>query len=906
LVPFLVLCTGLWWFLSPQALDGLVLADDLVVVEGANRPAARGASDAPVRVVSVDGAAVFDHEDFRGVLRDASGRVEVVFEQRGREDVESFRESDFALGAPQPLLDAEAIVDVDGVAGQFTPAEVDAAVRRSSTGEVTVTLRAPPMRLRGEARVTRGHPSALSAVWLVLTLFVLGAALLRAREALQAGPVPTLLNYLTLGLAGLGAAASSAVCLSLSPPASAVMLAAMLFVAALSAGLAEAFESLDSLRPFVTAAIWGGALVLPILAIASPTSGPSEVLLVTGVLGAGLAGVRSALLARARTWGFLVPPAVAALASLVIVVSSVATRHATVLAAWALFVGLIALWLDRALRLALQEDAGTPRAARNREDVSDVEDALYSMRHTVGDAHEVSIVGGVRDVWIEAFVAAHGGWNTRRVEAEVEAALSMLVTEGGMVPRESLGVDDPFADWPERLRISVALPLGEQSHRRGLFLLARGVDEAAEPLSSEEFDGLVSSADRLSISSVRAELLAEATTHLLESGDAGRSSMSHAAVLPPVESSHASPTLPPRGSSDTESAIAVKKADSKAAGRSSARAARFERLVEHERLVSSWRYPIDDPDALDPRELAGLKPYIDAEGALLIVGEPGVGKEFIGRAVHHHSSRASNPCVVVNCAAYPAALIPLLLFGDEQESGVVQAATGGTLVLKSPSLIDRTDREPLIQRLAASGIRLVFTERYTGPEDGMLRSVPAEILALTQRCIPLAPLRDRAADIERFAQVFLDRFAMTSGRGVLEYSPEAREWLTSVPLPYNFVELRALVGRAVICSRSSVVDVQDLLPGPSPQAASGATGPLAVHSAEPRAAKGSATMPLSSLPSAVQQGLPQLDEGDDYPSLDAIEAALAANDKNRTRTAKALGITRGKLLRRMKKFGMGQ
>jgi DNA-binding NtrC family response regulator len=172
-------------------------------------------------------------------------------------------------------------------------------------------------------------------------------------------------------------------------------------------------------------------------------------------------------------------------------------------------------------------------------------------------------------------------------------------------------------------------------------------------------------------------------------------------------------------------------------------------------------------------------------------------------------------------------------------------------------------------------------------------TVPASIRRrVEKRTLHLAPLRDRPDDLPRLARFFLHREAMrydfVAGARTHEANlqPDADAALCRLDLPGNFRELRSLLSAALLRSESGVVRATDL-------GVSARTPVVQREVAEPvEQSPGPAITPS---------------EDDDAGSeLDrsAILEALASCQGNRTVAAQRLGITRGKLLRQMKKLGI--
>jgi DNA-binding NtrC family response regulator len=299
-----------------------------------------------------------------------------------------------------------------------------------------------------------------------------------------------------------------------------------------------------------------------------------------------------------------------------------------------------------------------------------------------------------------------------------------------------------------------------------------------------------------------------------------------------------------------------------------------------------------------------------SEATVLITGESGTGKEVTARMVHAHSPRRNGPFVAVNAAALPGELLETELFGHVRGSftgatkdrmGRFEAASDGTLFL------DEVGDLPL--HLQVKLLRVLQEHTYERVGDNETRRTNARIIAATHRDlrravaegnfredlyyrlrvfpIELPPLRDRREDIEPIARLLLSRVGARTGRA-LRFSPEALRVLLSHDWPGNVRELEnALEFAATVCQG------QTLQPEDLP--------PEVLGSASPRIAEESAAAPERRTQPA---GAPAA-EGMAPPSEEAaLRAALEAHRWNRLATARALGMSRSTLWRRMRASGL--
>jgi transcriptional regulator with GAF, ATPase, and Fis domain len=286
-----------------------------------------------------------------------------------------------------------------------------------------------------------------------------------------------------------------------------------------------------------------------------------------------------------------------------------------------------------------------------------------------------------------------------------------------------------------------------------------------------------------------------------------------------------------------------------------------------------------------------------SESTVLVTGESGTGKEVISRIIHGHSPRRSGPFLAVNAAALPGELLESELFGHvrgaftgavRDRAGRFDAAEDGTLFL------DEVGDVPL--HLQVKLLRVLQEHTYERVGDSQTRRTNARIIAATNRDlrrlvadgrfredlyyrlrvfpIELPPLRSRREDIEPMARLLLSRVGSRTGRA-LRLSPEAVRVLLSYEWPGNVRELEnALEFAATVC-QGQTLQPEDLPPEISP---AGALPPEeSVTPSRPRAA-------AAAHPEAERE----------------LRVALEQNRWNRVATARALGVSRSTLWRRMR------
>src|SRR4051794_3400199 len=219
---------------------------------------------------------------------------------------------------------------------------------------------------------------------------------------------------------------------------------------------------------------------------------------------------------------------------------------------------------------------------------------------------------------------------------------------------------------------------------------------------------------------------------------------------------------------------------------------------------------------------------------VLLLGESGTGKELLARAIHDYSSRARAPFVPVNCAALPESILEAELFGYEKGAftGAVQRhdgrflqADGGTLFLDEigeiPTHVQvkllRVLQEGEIERLGGRTVKVDL--RLVAATNQDLRAAVREgrfredlYYRLNVIALRVPPLRERRDDVPLLAEHFLRLYGERNGRRLSGLSRAAAEAMARYDWPGNVRELENAVERAVVLSRGSAIEADDLPP----------------------------------------------------------------------------------------------
>jgi len=330
-----------------------------------------------------------------------------------------------------------------------------------------------------------------------------------------------------------------------------------------------------------------------------------------------------------------------------------------------------------------------------------------------------------------------------------------------------------------------------------------------------------------------------------------------------------------------------------------------------ERLATTTRQRFHNIIGEDPkmqRIYAMIEAVADTNATILLHGGSGTGKRLVAHAIHNSDhSRRDRPFIEVSCGALPETLLESELFGHIRGSftnairdreGRFQLAHGGTI------LLDEIDA--FSPNLQVKLLRVLQDGEFERVGDARTQKVDVRVIAATNQdlnaaikkgafredlyyrlnviSIYIPPLKERKGDIPLLVEHFLEKHnQVANNKKVTGISKEAMEALLEYDWPGNIRELENVVERAVILTRGTTIEKQDL----------------------PEFLQKAGVLPgLKAQSSYDNSGAGLLKEALKDPERQIIQQALEQANGNRKNAAQTLGINRTTLYNKMKRYGL--
>jgi transcriptional regulator with GAF, ATPase, and Fis domain len=302
----------------------------------------------------------------------------------------------------------------------------------------------------------------------------------------------------------------------------------------------------------------------------------------------------------------------------------------------------------------------------------------------------------------------------------------------------------------------------------------------------------------------------------------------------------------------------------------------------------------------------------NTQTTVLIQGESGTGKELLANLIHYNSGRDDQPYVKLNCGAIPETLLESELFGHEKgaftdararRQGRFEEANGGTLFLDEVGEMSRSAQVRLLRVLQDGEFTRVGGNEVTKADVRVIAASNVDLKRAVELGrfrqdlyyrvsvfpITLPPLRERSEDIHPLVINFLEHYKQKTGRFISGISKDALQALMTYDWPGNVRELENAIERAVIIASGRQIELEDL-----PEAVSKTVlrdrDRIKVERANAASEGRTSTFEVT-VPSSMEEIERQ-----------AIEATLDYTEGDKTHAARALGIGRKTLYRKLDQY----
>jgi len=314
------------------------------------------------------------------------------------------------------------------------------------------------------------------------------------------------------------------------------------------------------------------------------------------------------------------------------------------------------------------------------------------------------------------------------------------------------------------------------------------------------------------------------------------------------------------------------------------------------------RYPFQHIIGEDPKMLAILETVgriAATDASVLIRGESGTGKELIAEAIHQNSLRRDRSFVKVNLGGISTTLFESEMFGHVRGAftdaktdrmGRFEMANKGTIFLDEIGDLDQSSQVKLLrvlqdrtyEVLGSSRAKIVDTRVICATNRNLEEMVAGKsfredlLYRINLISIQLPPLRERPGDIPLLVHFFVDNLREIYNRPNLFITREAIKWLQQLSLPGNIRELKNLVERTILVTAKDQLDTGDFR-----------------SQAENKTRK----FPSAQFPEVGSLTLEEME-------IQMIHRAMEFHKNRISKVAKALGITRSTLYRRLEKYNI--
>jgi DNA-binding NtrC family response regulator len=303
----------------------------------------------------------------------------------------------------------------------------------------------------------------------------------------------------------------------------------------------------------------------------------------------------------------------------------------------------------------------------------------------------------------------------------------------------------------------------------------------------------------------------------------------------------------------------------------------------------------EDPELLNILETIAQVAATDA--SVLILGESGTGKELIAEAIHENSLRRNKPFVKVNLGGVSSTLFESEMFGHVRgaftdarfdRTGRFEIADKGTIFLDEIGELESGSQVKLLRVLQDRTYEVLGSSKTKKVDVRVICATNKDLFEMVDKntfredllyrinliTIKLPALRQRKGDIPLLVNFFLSNLKEIYNKPHLKISLEAMKWLQQLELPGNIRQLKNLVERSILVSKTNELSIDD----------------FSVHLEQSGTKK-----KKTEIPGVGELTLEQME-------IEMVKKAMTFHDNKISKAAASLGITRNSLYRRLEKY----
>lgn len=317
--------------------------------------------------------------------------------------------------------------------------------------------------------------------------------------------------------------------------------------------------------------------------------------------------------------------------------------------------------------------------------------------------------------------------------------------------------------------------------------------------------------------------------------------------------------------------------------------------LKRAKLKEPWEIIGETPPINELKELISIVAKTPRTPVLLI-GESGTGKELVANAIHRSSDRKNSPMIKINVSAIPENLLESEFFGykkgaftdaKESKKGLFELANRGTLFLDEIGEMKPSLQPKLLRFLETRTFNPVGAIKEIKVDVRVIAATNQDLAQLVSEGrfrddlyyrlkvmeIEVPPLRDRKEDIPHLIDAFLEMANRELNKEIKTISDDAKRALMNYDWPGNVRELKNVIERMVILTGSNEPGMESL--------------PMEL---------------VKGTPKDKEEGIRTLMEVEE----DHISKVLRAFKGNKSRAAKALGISRSTLFEKLNRYSQKQ